>query len=125
MFSCIESGDYQTNPTLTIPSSTAVGNSVCHQITIIDDDIVEGDESFIIAISVANANDVINGGDVVTVTILDDDGRWPEYAVIRARTLHAWRSLHGRPCGHRHSVFYISHVYVNSTSNSVNRELRE
>ena len=76
MFSSIGSGDYQTNPTLTIPSSTAVGNSVCHQITIIGDDIVEGDETLIITISVANTNDVINGSDVVTVTILDDDGRY-------------------------------------------------
>ena len=79
--SSIGSGDYQTNLTLTIPSSTAVGNSVCHQITIIGDDIVEGNETLTIAIRVANSKDVINGGDIVTVTILDNDGRWLDYTV--------------------------------------------
>ena len=72
--SSIGSGDFQINPTLTIPSSPTA-HSVCHQITIIGDDIVEGDETLIITVSVANTNDVINGSDVVTVTILDNDGR--------------------------------------------------
>ena len=76
MLFCIESGDYQTSQFLTIPSLATVGNSVCHQITIIGDDIAEVDETLTIAISVANSNDVINGSDIITVTILDNDGRW-------------------------------------------------
>ena len=75
VISCIGSGDYQTNLNPTIPSSTAEGDSVCIDITIVGDDIVEGEESLILNVSVANTNDVIDGGDIVTVTIEDNDGK--------------------------------------------------
>ena len=61
---------------MTFLSSDAVGSIFCNEITIVGDDIMEGDEVLTLAVTVANTNDVIVGGNIVTVIILDNDGRW-------------------------------------------------
>ena len=73
-----------------------MGNTVCHLIIIVGDDLVEGDETLTLAIRVVDTNDVINGGDIITVAILDNDGKWLDY-VVRLQTLHTWlpRYQHG------------------------------
>ena len=64
-----------SNETLTIPSATAVGNSVCHSINVTNDMIVEESESFDITVEMSNPNDVIMGLNTAVVTIEDDDSK--------------------------------------------------
>ena len=66
------------NEVLTIPSTMAVSNFVCHNISVPDDMIVEGSEAFTITVE---TNDVIMGPSTVLVTIVDDDGKYnqPKY----------------------------------------------
>lgn len=66
--------DYEplANAMLSIPSSTMQGASVCRNVTIIGDDAQEGDETFMVIISLVNPLDSIMGPDTVTVTIKDD-----------------------------------------------------
>ena len=52
--------------------ATPVDNSICQQVTILGDTLVEDDESFIIVASVASP-DIISPTNV-SVTIMDDDG---------------------------------------------------
>ena len=61
---------------LTIPSTTAVGNSVCRDITVIDDMIVEENETFNITVETSDSNDIIMGPSTVTVTIIDNDSKY-------------------------------------------------
>ena len=57
---------------LTIPAAASPGTLVCRSITVIGDDIMEGDESFTVTVSPQNANDDITGSVTVTITIPDD-----------------------------------------------------
>ena len=61
---------------LTIPSTTAVGNSVCRDITVIDDMIVEENETFNITVETSDSNDIIMGPSTATVTIIDNDSKY-------------------------------------------------
>ena len=54
--------------TLNIPASSTDGDSVCIDIAITDDDIVEADETFRVDVS------TFAGLSMTTVTITDDDG---------------------------------------------------
>ena len=53
----------------------AVSNSVCRSITVTDDMIVEGSETFNITVEISDPNDVIMGQDTAVVTIEDDDSK--------------------------------------------------
>ena len=59
-----------------VPSTTAQGEGVCvAAITILGDDIVEGNETFRVTIQPINPNDIIStSGNTSTITIDDDDG---------------------------------------------------
>ena len=54
----------------------AVGNFMCHNISVTDDIIVESNETFTITVETSNPNDVIVGPSTVLVTIVDDDGKY-------------------------------------------------
>ena len=58
------------NQRLNIPSSTPVNAEVCSAVTIIGDDIMEGDELFQVAISAVDSNDNVPA--VFRITIADD-----------------------------------------------------
>ena len=60
-----------------IPSMTAQGQVFCVAVvTIVDDDIVEGNETFQLMIQPTNPLDmVLAGRSTVSVTIIDDDGK--------------------------------------------------
>ena len=60
-----------------IPSMTAQGQVFCvTAVTIVDDDIVEGNETFQLMIQPTNPLDmVLAGRSTVSVTIIDDDGK--------------------------------------------------
>ena len=51
-------------------------NFVCHNITVTDDMIVEGSETFIITVETSNPNNVIMGLNTAIVTIIDNDGKY-------------------------------------------------
>jgi len=55
-----------------VGGATPVGNSMCQQVTILGDTLVEDDESFIIVASVASPDIIVPT--TVSVTIMDDDG---------------------------------------------------
>ena len=63
------------NEVLVIPSTAAVSNSVCRDVNVTDDIIVEDSEAFTITIETSNPNDVIMGPSTAIVTIVDDDGK--------------------------------------------------
>ena len=54
----------------------AVGNFMCHNVSVTDDIIVESNETFTITVETSNPNDVIVGPSTVLVTIVDDDGKY-------------------------------------------------
>ena len=54
----------------------AVGNFMCHNISVTDDIIVESNETFTITVETSNPNDVIVVPSTVLVTIVDDDGKY-------------------------------------------------
>ena len=60
-----------------IPSTTVQGQAVCvAAITILGDDLVEGNETFQLMIQPTNPLDmVVPDRNAVTVTIVDDDGK--------------------------------------------------
>ena len=60
------------NLLLTIPSSSAVGDSTCQSVTIVGDDVLESDEIFTVILYPVNPEDSINGSSTSTVTILND-----------------------------------------------------
>ena len=64
------------NEILTIPSTMVANNFVCHNITVTDDMIVEGSETFIITVETSNPNNVIMGLNTAIVTIIDNDGKY-------------------------------------------------
>ena len=64
------------NEILIIPSTTAVSNFVCRNITVPDDIIVESSEIFTITVETSNANDVFMGPTTAMVTIADNDGKY-------------------------------------------------
>ena len=61
------------NEVLRIPSTTAVGNSVCRDITVTDDMIVEGSETFTITVEITDPTDVVVGPNTAVIIIGDDD----------------------------------------------------
>ena len=56
---------------IVIPSTTAVGTSVCQPITILGDTVEEEDETFTVTASVTSPN-TITQPDTITVTIVND-----------------------------------------------------
>ena len=68
--------DFQalSDQTLTIPSTTIVGSSVCQLISIIGDTVEEDDESFTVTASVVSP-DIFTSPVTATVIILNDDGK--------------------------------------------------
>ena len=54
-----------------IPNATTVGEAVCTNITILGDDIKEGNETFTITVLVISP-DSIRGPNTTTITIVDD-----------------------------------------------------
>ena len=63
------------NEVLTIPSTTAVGNSVCRGITVTDDMIVEDSEIFTVAVEISNPSNVVLELNTAVVAITDDDSK--------------------------------------------------
>ncbi len=64
-----------TDAAFTIPSTTALGSTVCYNITITGDDVQETNEMFTVTVSTINSLDQIIGADTVNVTIVkDNDG---------------------------------------------------
>ena len=63
---------------MVIPYTTVQGQGVCvAAITILGDNVVEGNESFQLMIQPANPLDMVSpGGNTATVTIVDDDGKY-------------------------------------------------
>ncbi len=68
-----EATDYADSFTRTITFSAKSNSIQCVDINIRGDDVVEGEESFLVTFSSENAPDVIVGRNS-TVTIEDDDG---------------------------------------------------
>lgn len=58
---------------VTFPSTAVINDTMCRNITTVDDVIMEGDEIFIITVVTSNLNDVVIGLSMATVTILDND----------------------------------------------------
>lgn len=59
-----------------ITLSPPIADSVrCANITFGDDDLVESDQDFVVVFTPSNDNDVIIGGSVANVTIVDDEGK--------------------------------------------------
>ena len=77
LFSLSGASDFSpfANAVLTISSTTAVSDFVCHNISVPDDMIVEDSETFTITVETSNPNDVIMGPTTAVVTIVDDDGK--------------------------------------------------
>ena len=65
-----------TQTSLTFPTGAANGTEMCLNISIIDDDRVEYNETFSITLTVDNPLDTINGSSTAQadVTIVDNDG---------------------------------------------------
>ena len=63
--------------TLTIPANSPNGTSSCTFVTIVDDNVVESTEDFSLSINNLTPNTAIvpEGGGVLTIYILDDDGK--------------------------------------------------
>jgi len=68
-------GDYLSfSTTLTFPAGSGVGSSQCTLVQILDDDLVEDDENFMITATLVTPNpDITVGQDSGTVTITDID----------------------------------------------------
>ena len=83
LFSVSGTSDFSPleNEVLVIPFTTAINNSVCRDVNVTDDMIVEDNETFTITIETSNPNDVIMGPSIAIVTIVDDDGKYnqPNY----------------------------------------------
>ena len=63
------------NEVLAITSTMAVGSFVCHNISVTNDMIVEGSETFTITVETSNPNDVIMEPSTAIVTIVDGDSK--------------------------------------------------
>ena len=50
-------------------------SNICTLVQVIDDRLIESNETFEISIEFENPNDVVNGRNTTTVTIIDDDGK--------------------------------------------------
>ena len=66
-----------TQTSLTFPTGAATGTEMCLNISIIDDDRVEYDETFSITLTVDNPLDTINGDSTAqaNITVFDNDGQ--------------------------------------------------
>ena len=75
-------------------SSIMNGDSVCQTITIIGDDILEGDESFTVSMTPENDLDEIVGPASLTITIeADNDGKHNSNVKLFANTLASMDGL--------------------------------
>ena len=73
--------------------SVMKGDSVCQTITIIGDDIMEGNESFTVIMTPVNDLDDIIGSTSVTILILlDEDGKI-FISLLTIATQHAWVAI--------------------------------
>ena len=59
---------------MTFDKGDTTGNTRSASIEIIDDSLVEGTESFVVSGNVTSPALFVPGGDITTVTILDNDG---------------------------------------------------
>lgn len=65
--------DYlNTSVLLTFPPSLELSQTLCENITIVDDSVLENDEDFVVSLSSADSS-VITGSEAI-VSILNDDG---------------------------------------------------
>ena len=69
---CTAPGDYTAvGEDLIFTAANVVGSTVCTNVTIIDDEVLEGDQSF--SLSLSSTDPVMFGTDEATVTIVDND----------------------------------------------------
>lgn len=61
-----------TDEPFTVLSTTPLNQDVCFELSIIGDEIREGDETFTVSVAVGNSNDFIVGSNTATVTIQED-----------------------------------------------------
>lgn len=61
-----------TDEPYTLPSTTLLNQDVCFELIIIGDEIREGDETFMVTVTMGNSNDFIVGSNTATVTIQED-----------------------------------------------------
>ena len=61
------------NIRLTFPKTALVGFTLNQSVTVIGDAIMEGTESFTVAVTPENSNDVISGPSSATITIPNDN----------------------------------------------------
>ena len=82
-FSCAGANDFSSlaNEVLTILTTAAVSTTVCLNITVPDDIMVEDNETFTITVETSNLNDVIMGPSTATVTIVDNDSKSTQHGV--------------------------------------------
>ena len=67
-------GDYTAvDQELTFTAADMVGSAMCINVTIIDDTVLEGDESF--TLSLSSADPVLFGTNQASVVIIDNDGK--------------------------------------------------
>lgn len=57
---------------LTIPRGSRDGDSVCFNVTIIGDNVLEQDETLTVELSTITQDVTISGADSITITILHD-----------------------------------------------------
>ena len=62
---------------LTIPANSPNGTRCCMFVTIVDDSVIEETEDLSLSISNLSPNTIMvpEGGEVLTIYILDDDGK--------------------------------------------------
>ncbi len=66
--------DFETTPlTLTFPSGAMDGDSLCGNVSIIDDSALEGEETFTVTLDVTDGSATV-GNNATTIHISDDDG---------------------------------------------------
>ena len=69
----IADGDFELLMTnLTIPQGSRNGDSVCFNVTIIGDNVLEDDETFTVELTTITQDVVVDGSGSVTITILHD-----------------------------------------------------
>jgi hypothetical protein len=79
-FAAIQNRDYQFATTsIILPPGTGDGDLRCLNITILDDDLIEGDEIFTLRLRITAGNGVTLGRSTTTVTITEDDSKQEDY----------------------------------------------
>ena len=69
-----------------MPSHTIVNDTQCSLLQVLDDDLVEGRETLILAIRTSNPNILLLTNQTTTVSIIDDEGM--QFFVYLIQKLH-------------------------------------